>query len=71
MALSQVSEGFAIAPQTEEVMRLLTSDKINADVTALRTRTRIEVAPYFVIRNARRKLPRAAESLLNEVMSKL
>lgn len=71
VALSQVSEGYAIAPQTEEVMRLLTSDKINADVTVLRTRTRIEVAPYFVIRNARRKLPRAAESLLNEVMSKL
>jgi DNA-binding transcriptional LysR family regulator len=71
VALSQIAEGFAIAPQTEEVMRLLTSDKINANVTVLKTRTRIEVAPYFVIQNARGKLPRAAERLLNEVMSKL
>ena len=70
VALAQVAEGLAISPQTEEVMRLLMSDAINADVTVLKTSARIAVPPYFVIQNAHRKLPRAAERLLAEVMSR-
>ncbi len=70
VALAQVAEGQAISPQTEEVMRLLMSDKISSDITVLKTQAQIAVAPYFVIRNAYRKLSRGAERLLNEVMSK-
>jgi DNA-binding transcriptional LysR family regulator len=70
VALAHVVGGQAISPQTEEVMRLLTSEKLNADVTQVQTRSDIIVAPYFVIQSAVRKLPRAAERLLDEVMSR-
>jgi DNA-binding transcriptional LysR family regulator len=69
VALAQIAGGQAISPQTEEVIRLLVSSEINADVTVLNTSARITVAPYFVIQNAHRKLPRAAERLLNAVMA--
>jgi len=70
VALAHMVGGQAISPQTEEVMRLLTSSKMNADLTQIKTRANIVVAPYFVIQHAFKKLPRAAERLLNEVMSR-
>lgn len=70
VALAQVAQANAIAPQTEEVMRLLLSDRVGAAFAALQTRQPITVSPYFVIQSARRKLPRAAERLLAEVMAR-
>lgn len=71
IALSQVAEGQAISPQTQEVMTLLTSTDIGANLTELRTTTPIVVAPYFVIQDARRKLSRAAEHILKEVLIRM
>ena len=71
VALAQVAEGMAISPQTDDVMGLLMSEKIDADVQVLKTRTTISVAPYFVIRHAHRKLSRGAERLLKRVISSL
>jgi DNA-binding transcriptional LysR family regulator len=70
VALTRVAEGTAIAPQANEVTRLLMSTEINADLSVLNTQSDISVAPYFVIQSAQRELSRAAERLLREVMSR-
>lgn len=70
VALSQVAMGQAIAPLSKEVTQLLMSGQIDANLTVLETQSRITVAPYFVIQGAQRKLSRAAERLLREVMAR-
>lgn len=70
VALAQVEKGRAVSPQTEEVVRLLTSDQMGTNVAALKLKSSLEVAPYFVIQDVRRRLTRAAESLLHEVMAR-
>ena len=71
IALSQVAEGQAISPQTKEVMTLLTSQEIGANLTELKTSAPVVVAPYFVIQDSRRKLSRAAERVLHEVLKRM
>ncbi len=70
VAFSGIENGHTIAPQTEEVVRLFTSEKMGTNVTVLDTTAKIEVAPYFVIRDNRRELTRAAETLLTEVLAR-
>ncbi|MBV6656909.1 MAG: LysR family transcriptional regulator [Devosiaceae bacterium] len=67
VALAQIAQADAIAPQTQEVLRLLVSDTIHAGVVALQTDIPITVSPYFVIVSEQRKLPRAAERLFDAV----
>ncbi|MBY6160803.1 LysR family transcriptional regulator [Mameliella alba] len=71
VALSQLARAEAIVPQTNEVKGLLTHSDIGANLTALHLRRPIVVPPYFVLRDGSRKLSRAAERLLNEVLSRL
>lgn len=68
VALSQVARGQAIAPQSEEVKELLVHTDIDANLTSLSLRRPIVVPSYFVIRDRSRKLSRAAERLLKEVL---
>lgn len=71
VALAQVAEGQAIAPQTEEVMTLLASKEIDAQLTEIKTNAKIVVPPYFIIQSKFRKLPRAAERVLQEVLARI
>lgn len=68
VAIAYIEKGRAIAPQTEEVVRLFRSGTMGLKVAVLNTTSTFEVSPYFVIRDERRKLTRAAEKLLQEVM---
>lgn len=70
VVLAQIENGLAIAPQTEEVMRLLSSKRTGANVTSLSTKAPMVVAPYFVIQDTRRKLTRAEGHLLESVMAR-
>lgn len=69
VAFAGIEKGHAIAPQTEEVVRLFMSERMGANVSVLNTTASIAVPPYFVIHDNRRKLTRAAEKLLREVMA--
>lgn len=71
VALTHVLDGGAIAPQTNEVISLLLSDQIGAKLTTIPCPVPINVAPYFVIQDARRELSRAARQLLDEVLRRL
>lgn len=71
VALAQVAEGRAIAPQTEEVKNLLVSREIDARLVALNLQLDIIVTPYFVVQSNRRRLSRAAEIVLSEVLARL
>lgn len=71
VALAHISDGRAIAPVSEEVCHLMMSDEIGARLVNLRLDTPIQVAPYFVILDRRRKPTRLAENVLNEVKSRL
>ncbi len=68
VAFAQIEHGRAIAPQTEEVVRLFMSEKMGTKVRVLKTKSKFEVAPYFVIHDNRRTLSRAAAGLLKEVL---
>ncbi len=70
VALAQIERGQVISPQTEEVVRLLTSDQLGANVTAIATREPIDVAPYFLIQDAGRKLTQAAKTVMHEVLAR-
>ncbi len=70
VALAQIENGRTISPQAEEVVRLLASERMGANVTVLDTNAPMIVAPYFVIRDARRNLPQAASKLMEEVVSR-
>lgn len=71
VALAQVARGQAIAPQSEEVKELLVHADIGANVVAVNLRQPIIVPSYFVIRDGSRKLSRAAERLLKEVLERI
>ncbi len=71
VALAQIAEGQAIASQTKEVANLLISPRFSAQLSVLETKLPIVVAPYFVIQSSHRKLQRAAELVLEEVLSRL
>ncbi|MBT55566.1 MAG: transcriptional regulator [Mameliella sp.] len=71
VALAQVARGQAIAPMSEEVKELLVHADIGANVVAVNLRQPIIVPNYFVIRDGSRKLSRAAERLLKEVLERI
>lgn len=70
VALAQIENSQTIAPQTEEVARMLMSKQMGTRLKALNVASQMEVPPYFVIQDARRKLTRAADVLLNEVLAR-
>ncbi|GGF57760.1 DNA-binding transcriptional regulator, LysR family [Mameliella alba] len=71
VALAQVARVQAIVPQSNEVKELLVHSDIGASLTALQLRRSIVVPPYFVLRDGSRKLSRAAERLLQEVLARI
>ncbi|WP_204115283.1 LysR family transcriptional regulator [Shimia biformata] len=71
VGLAQVANGDTIAPHSEEVVNLLLSEPIGAKLATIPIREPIIVAPYFVIQNRWRKLPRAVEMVLEEVLTRM
>lgn len=71
VALAQIARAQAIAPQTQEVCELLLHADIGANISAIHMRESVVVPPYFIIRERKKKLSRAAEMLLQELLKRI
>lgn len=71
VALSQLIGGEAIAPQSEEVSRLLMRPEIGDGFAVLDLDRRIVVPPYYIVRNRYRQLSPASERLLEETLDRI
>jgi|TARA_B110000238_G_scaffold195792_1_gene235511 molybdate transport repressor ModE-like protein len=69
MALLESSSG--IAPQSNEVVRLLTDSALDVNVTRLDLVEDIMVSPYFVIVQQDRELSPAAEQVIRETLRRI
>ena len=71
VALALLERSTAIAPQTDEVVGLLTGDALNMKVTKLELFEEILVSPYFVIVQEGRQLSPMAEQVIHETFGRL
>lgn len=71
VALAMIEGSSAIAPQSDEVARLIERQGGATGPVRLDLEDEITVSPFFVIRNRAHELSRAAEMVLDEVLSRL
>lgn len=71
VALAMIEGSQAIAPQSDEVARLVERQGGAHGPVRLDLRDEIAVAPFFVIRNNAHQLSRAAETVLDEILARL
>lgn len=71
VALTQIAGARAISPQTQEVCDLLLHSDIAANIAAVQLSDRIVVPPYFIVHERRKKLSKAAELLLREILKRI
>lgn len=69
LSILQTTE--AIAPQSQEVVELLTRNRMTESYATLELAEQLAVAPYFVIHNRSQQLHRAAERVMEEVFRRL
>ncbi|MGB3378935.1 MAG: LysR family transcriptional regulator [Allopontixanthobacter sediminis] len=69
--LAILAQSDAVAPMTEEVATLLTGPSIGANLSVLDVRHPMTVSPYFIIQNRVQPLTRAAQIVLEQVVSRL
>ena len=60
-----------IAPQSQEVSRMLAHGPLGANLVELRLADPILISPCFIIQNRFRRLPTAAERLVRSILEKL
>jgi DNA-binding transcriptional LysR family regulator len=71
VALALLEESTAVAPQSQEVVKLLTDSALNMNVVRLDIVEDILVSPYFVIARADRELSPLAEHAILETTRKI
>ncbi len=71
VALAMLEGSRAISPQSDEVARLIERQGAGQGPVRLHLEDEITVSPFFVIRNRAHELSRAAERVLEEVLSRL
>jgi len=71
VALAMLEGSSAIAPQSDEVARLIERQGGGQGPVRIDLRDEITVAPFFVIRNKAHQLSRAAETVLDEILVRL
>jgi DNA-binding transcriptional LysR family regulator len=71
VALAILETSDAIAPQTREVVELLTRGDAGANLATLRLTEPIVVSPYFIIRVPSRPFHSATEQILMEVFRRI
>ncbi|MBT9382866.1 LysR family transcriptional regulator [Pseudooceanicola sp. CBS1P-1] len=71
VVLALLASAEVIAPQSSEVAEILTGPELGARLVTLNVASRFTVSPYFVITNRGKQLPRAAQTVLEEVLRRI
>lgn len=71
VALAMIASGNAVAPLTEQVADLFADDRLGAKLAKLSINERIQVRPFFVIRNRYKQQTPATQRVLEETLRRL